>query len=257
MINPFHLLKLSSWPFFFAIVVIFSFINFYIIVKFNRKNIIYMLLLFILIIVIWFKDVNREREMAIDHSSFNDRFFRLGIILFILSEVIFFVSFFWCYFDFVFSVDIELGGVWPPKGIVSINPFSVPLLNTLILLSSGVTITWAHFSILSNNLFKRLVSLLITLILGVYFLVVQVGEYSEASFNFIRRGYGRVFFLATGFHGFHVLLGCFLILARLVRILALSIEAWVHYGFEFSAWYWHFVDVVWLFLFVFIYWWGN
>jgi len=105
--------------------------------------------------------------------------------------------FFWCYFDFVFSVDIELGGVWPPKGVVSINPFRVPLLNTLILLSSGVTITWAHFRILSNNWLKRVISLFITFILGVYFLLVQVGEYSEASFNFMRSGYGRVFFFSN------------------------------------------------------------
>jgi len=164
--------------------------------------------------------------------------------------------FFWCYFDFVLVVDFELGRVWPPKGIQSINPFRIPLLNTIILLSSGVLITWRHFSILRNNWFYRVITLFGTLILGVYFLCIQYEEYIDATYTFIRRGYGRIFFLATGFHGFHVLLGCILMSGRLYRIVSLSCDALSHYNFEFSAWYWHFVDVVWLFLFIFIYWWG-
>jgi len=164
--------------------------------------------------------------------------------------------FFWCYFDFVLVVDFELGGVWPPKGVQRINPFRIPLLNTLILLSSGVLITWRHFSILNNNWFYSVITLLTTLILGIYFLCIQYQEYIDATYNFMRRGYGRIFFLATGFHGFHVLLGCVLISARLYRIRRLRCDSLNHYNFEFSAWYWHFVDVVWLFLFIFIYWWG-
>jgi len=120
-------------------------------------------------------------------------------------------------------------------GVSSINPFSVPLLNTLILLSSGVTITWCHFRILNNQWQVRVVSLVLTLLLGLYFLYIQFCEYKEASFTFVRSNYGRIFFLATGFHGFHVLLGCFMILVRSIRLLALSMEAWVHYGFEFTA----------------------
>jgi cytochrome c oxidase subunit 3 len=178
------------------------------------------------------------------------------MILFITSEVIFFVSFFWCYFDFVLVVDVELGRVWPPKGVQRINPFRVPLLNTLILLSSGVLITWSHFSILNNDWFYSVITLLFTLILGVYFLCIQFQEYIDATYTFMSRGYGRIFFLATGFHGFHVLLGCALIFGRLVRLVLLNCDAFSHYNFEFSAWYWHFVDVVWLFLFIFIYWWG-
>jgi len=211
---------------------------------------------FILLLIMWFKDVNRESEVEITHSRFIDKFLSIGIILFIMSEVIFFVSFFWCYFDCVLVVDIEVGSVWPPLGVSRINPFSVPLLNTLILLSSGVSITWCHFRILNNYWFVRVIAIVITLLLGRYFLLIQFYEYKEASFTFVSRGYGRIFFLATGFHGFHVLLGCIMILVRCVRLITLSMEAWVHYGFEFSAWYWHFVDVVWLFLFVFIYWWG-
>jgi len=156
----------------------------------------------------------------------------------------------------VLVVDFELGGVWPPKGVEGINPFRVPLLNTLILLSSGVLITWSHFSILFNDWFYAVITLAFTLILGIYFLCIQFHEYVDATYTFIRRGYGRIFFLATGFHGFHVILGCILISGRLYRFVFVRCDSLVHYNFEFSAWYWHFVDVVWLFLFVFIYWWG-
>ena len=253
MVSVFHVLRLRLWPVLIRVTVIIRFISLYLSIKVGFN----LLLLFgIVVILNWFKDVSRERDLLVEHRSLNNIFFKTGIILFITSEVIFFVSFFWCYFDFVLVVDFELGRVWPPKGIQSINPFSIPLLNTIILLSSGVLITWRHFSILSNNWFYRVITLLATLILGVYFLCIQYEEYIDATYTFIRRGYGRIFFLATGFHGFHVLLGCILITGSLYRIIILSCDSLSHYNFEFSAWYWHFVDVVWLFLFIFIYWWG-
>jgi len=233
--------------------VLVSFIRLYLSIKVGFNVLI---LIAVIVILNWFKDVSRESDLLVEHSYLNNVFFKTGMILFITSEVIFFVSFFWCYFDFVLVVDFELGGVWPPKGIQRINPFRIPLLNTLILLSSGVLITWTHFSILNNDWFYSVVTLFATLGLGVYFLFIQYEEYMDASYNFMRRGYGRIFFLATGFHGFHVLLGCLLITARLYRMVILRCDSLSHYNFEFSAWYWHFVDVVWLFLFIFIYWWG-
>ncbi len=253
MIRVFHVISLRLWPLIIAVTVLLRFIRLYLSIKIGFN----MFILFrILIILNWFKDVGRERDLLFEHRFLNNIFFKTGIILFIRSEVIFFASFFWCYFDFVLAVDTELGRVWPPKGIQRINPFSVPLLNTLILLSSGVLITWSHFSILNNDWFYSVVTLARTLILGVYFLCVQYQEYVDARYTFISRGYGRIFFLATGFHGFHVLLGCFLLTGRLVRIIILRCDSLSHYNFEFSAWYWHSVDVVWLFLFIFIYWWG-
>jgi cytochrome c oxidase subunit 3 len=253
MTSVFHVLRLRLWPILIRFRVLISFIRLYLFIK-VRFN---MLILIVgLIILNWFKDVRRERDLLFEHRFLNNIFFKSGIILFITSEVIFFVSFFWCYFDFVLVVDFELGNVWPPKGVQRINPFSVPLLNTLILLSSGVLITWRHFSILYNDWFYSIVTLIATLILGVYFLFIQYQEYLDATYTFIRRGYGRIFFLATGFHGFHVLLGCILILGSLLRMILLTCDSLSHYNFEFSAWYWHFVDVVWLFLFIFIYWWG-
>ncbi len=253
MIRVFHILSLRLWPIIIrgAVLVIFTRLYLSIKVGFNL-----LILITVLVILNWFKDVRRERDLLIEHRFLNNIFFKTGMILFITSEVIFLVSFFWCYFDFVLVVDFELGGVWPPKGIQRINPFRIPLLNTLILLSSGVLITWRHFSILNNDWFFRVVTLAATLILGVYFLYIQFEEYVDASYTFIRRGYGRIFFLATGFHGFHVLLGCFLIVGSLIRIISLVCDSFSHYNFEFSAWYWHFVDVVWLFLYIFIYWWG-
>lgn len=253
MIRIFHVIRLRIWPILIRRAVLIRFIRLYLSIKVGFNV---LLLISRLVILRWFKDVGRERDLLIEHRVLNNIFFKTGIILFITSEVMFFVSFFWCYFDFVLVVDFELGRVWPPKGIQSINPFRVPLLNTIILLSSGVTITWRHFSILNNNWFVRVVRLIFTLILGIYFLFVQFQEYIDASYTFIRRGYGRIFFLATGFHGFHVILGCMLISGRLYRLVILSCDSLIHYNFEFSAWYWHFVDVVWLFLFIFIYWWG-
>ena len=253
MTRVFHVLSLSLWPLVISFAVLVSFVRLYISMKIGFNI---LLLVAILVILNWFKDVRRERDLLVEHTFLNNVFFKTGIILFITSEVIFFVSFFWCYFDFVLVVDFELGRVWPPKGIQRINPFRVPLLNTIILLSSGVLITWRHFSILNNDWFFSIITLSATLVLGVYFLFIQYQEYLDATYTFIRRGYGRIFFLATGFHGFHVILGCVLIFARLYRLVILRCDALSHYNFEFSAWYWHFVDVVWLFLFIFIYWWG-
>lgn len=212
-------------------------------------------LVLILFILIWCKDVTRESDVEVNHGFLRNVFFKLRMILSIRSEAIFFVSFSWCYFDYALVVDIEIG-VWPPKGILRVGPFRVPLLNTLILLSSGVLITWTHSRVLRNDWYLRLITLIMTLLLGLHFSVIQYEEHSEVSYRFIIRGYGRIFFLATGSHGFHVMLGCFIILVSCVRLINLVIDEVRHYNFEFSAWHWHFVDVVWLFLFVLIYWWG-
>lgn len=253
MISVFHVIRLRIWPIVLSFGTLIRFVRLYLSMKVGFNLLI---LISVLIIIRWFKDVGRERDLLCEHRFLNNVYFKIGMLLFIASEVIFFVSFFWGYFDFVLVVDFELGRTWPPKGIQRINPFRVPLLNTMILLSSGVLITWRHFSILYNDWFYAVVTLFRTVALGVYFLFVQYQEYIDATYTFISRGYGRIFFLATGFHGFHVTLGCILLRGRLYRIIIMSCDSICHYNFEFSAWYWHFVDVVWLFLFIFIYWWG-
>ena len=178
-------------------------------------------------------------------------------MLFILSEVCFFFAFFWAFFHRRLAPTIELGNRWPPTGINPLSPWGVPLLNTIVLLSSGVTVTWAHHAILAGNQKEGTLGLLLTVILGGYFTFLQGIEYFESRFSIRDRVYGTTFFVATGFHGLHVLIGRTFLLVCLVRHVKMHFTEGHHLGFEAAAWYWHFVDVVWLFLFVSIYWWGR
>jgi len=164
--------------------------------------------------------------------------------LFIVSEIFFFVSFFWAFFHRSLAPNVEVGSLWPPFGIVAFNPFQVPLLNTIILISSGVSVTWAHHALMSGNYTQTTQGLIITVILGVYFTMLQGLEYFEASFTFADSVYGSTFFIATGFHGLHVIVGTLFLLVTLVRHLKFEFRANHHFGFEAAAWYWHFVDVV-------------
>ena len=255
MIRVFHLVNLRMWPFVTTLVVIEMSMLAFVSIKYGLTRPLANLI-FISLLIMWFKDVMRERDLEVNHGHTRNTFLKPGIILFTSSEIIFFVSFFRCYPDPVMVVDFELG-VWPSKGILRIRPPRVPLLNTLILLSSGVFTTWTHPRTLSRNWFTRLVTPVRTLVLGVYSLKIQHTEYGEVSFSFIRRGYGRIFFLATGFHGFHAILGCITTSVRCLRILDLKIDGVRHYNFEFSAWHWHLADVVRLLLFVSTYWWGS
>lgn len=214
------------------------------------------LLFLSLVVFLWFKDVLRERLIGY-HNHKLELSLRIGILLFILSEVFFFVSFFWAYFDSSVSPVVDIGMQWPPKGIIPLSVYSVPLLNTVILLRRGVSVTWAHHSITNNFYKKSLVAITITVLLGIYFLLIQYVEYCEARFSFSDGSYGRTFFLATGFHGFHVLVGTtFLFFVTLFILKGYELSNH-HFCFEAAAWYWHFVDVVWLFLFLSIYWWGS
>lgn len=169
----------------------------------------------------------------------------------------FFFSFFWAFFHRSLSPSVEIGSLWPPQGIKAFNPFQIPLLNTAILLGSGVTVTWAHHAIIENNYAQGVQALALTVFLGVYFTSLQALEYWEASFSIADAVYGSTFFVATGFHGLHVIIGTIFLLVCLVRQYFNHFSFTHHFGFEAAAWYWHFVDVVWLFLFVTIYWWGN
>jgi cytochrome c oxidase subunit 3 len=185
---------------------------------------------------------------------------RYGMTLFISSEVMFFVGFFWAFFHYAIYPQHVSGAaspLWPPAGIHTFDAFRIPFLNTMILLLSGCTVTWAHHALLVNNRRDLIMGLGITILLGMSFSSLQALEYSEAPFKFAGGGiYPSIFFLATGFHGFHVIVGtCFLIVCWL-RARAGGFTPTQHFGLEAAAWYWHFVDVVWLFLFIFIYVWG-
>ena len=208
----------------------------------------------------WWRDVLKESRTAGLHTPVVRLGLRYGMILFIASEVMFFVAFFWAYFHFALYPEHVSGAaeaIWPPKGIYTFDPWHLPFLNTLILLLSGCTVTWAHHGLLHNDRRALVTGLALTVGLGVIFTALQVWEYTMAPFPFSGGGvYPSVFFLATGFHGFHVIVGTIFLAVCLVRAMRGSFTAEKHFGFEAAAWYWHFVDVVWLFLFVSIYWWG-
>ncbi len=206
----------------------------------------------------WWADVVREANTG-DHTPVVQLHHRYGMILFIASEVMFFVAWFWAYFNAALAPsDIEsIGGVWPPRGVEVLDPFVYPLLNTLILLLSGTTVTWAHHALIHGDREGLKQGLWLTIILGALFSCVQIYEYSHATFGFSGNIYGATFYMATGFHGFHVFVGTIFLIVCLIRTYKGDFTPKHHFGFEAAAWYWHFVDVVWLFLFLAIYVWGS
>ena len=235
---------------------------------------------------LWWRDVIREAHKG-DHTPVVQLHLRYGMILFIASEVMFFLAWFWAYFDVsLFPNDVItlenvkegvgmvkrnelLGGVWPPVPVEgteaptsgyfksTFDPWSIPLINTLILLSSGCTVTWAHHALLKNNRSQLIIGLLLTVILGFIFTCLQAYEYQHAAFSYGGHIYGSTFFMATGFHGAHVIIGTIFLLVCLLRAMKGHFTPQQHFGFEAAAWYWHFVDVVWLFLFACIYVWAG
>jgi cytochrome c oxidase subunit 3 len=206
----------------------------------------------------WWADVIREAHSG-DHTPVVQLHLRYGMILFIASEVMFFVAWFWAYFDAaLFPSTVEaIGGTWPPKGMEVLNPFGFPLLNTLILLCSGTTVTWAHHALIHGDRRGLINGLWLTILLGATFTSIQAWEYAHAPFAFKQNIYSSTFFMATGFHGFHVLVGTIFLTICLIRAYKGHFKPQQHFGFEAAAWYWHFVDVVWLFLFICIYVWGG
>nr|QIV24697.1 cytochrome c oxidase subunit III [Enneaphyllus aeneipennis] len=256
--HPFHLVEISPWPILGAIsamIIMMGLIKWF---HFFESNL--LLLSFsitVLIMYQWWRDIIREATFQGLHTFVVTIGLRWGMILFIVSEIFFFISFFWSFFHNSLSPSIELGMIWPPKGIKVFNPIEIPLLNTLILLTSGLTVTWAHHSLMENNYSQTLQGLSLTVILGVYFTILQAYEYLEAPFTISDAVYGSSFFMSTGFHGIHVIIGTTFLTVCLIRHYFNHFSSIHHFGFEAAAWYWHFVDVVWLFLYISVYWWGS
>lgn len=214
-------------------------------------------LMIIYAMVVWWRDVIREATFEGHHTTPVQTGLRYGMLLFLVSEIMFFVAFFWAFFHSSLAPTVEIGAVWPPKGIQVLNPWEIPFLNTMILLSSGASVTWAHHAILAGRRDHALQGLLVTVVLAVIFTGFQAYEYVEAPFTIADGIYGSTFYLATGFHGFHVIIGTLFLTVCLGRVLRHHFTPHHHFGFEAAAWYWHMVDVVWLFLFVSIYYWGG
>ncbi|PKQ06601.1 MAG: cytochrome c oxidase subunit 3 [Alphaproteobacteria bacterium HGW-Alphaproteobacteria-11] len=212
----------------------------------------------------WWRDVVREAHKG-DHTPVVQLHLRYGMILFIASEVMFFVAWFWAFFDASLFAGEEIqaarveftGGSWPPQGVEVFDPWHLPLINTLILLTSGTTVTWAHHALLHDDRKGLVQGLALTVALGLIFTAVQAYEYQHAAFSFAGSIYGSTFFMATGFHGFHVIVGTIFLIVCLLRAMKGHFTAKQHFGFEAAAWYWHFVDVVWIFLFFAIYVWAS
>nr|AHB85648.1 cytochrome c oxidase subunit 3 [Polyplax spinulosa] len=255
--HPFHILDNSPWP------VIMS-LNILSVASLLSSSFFWGVSLLLIVPVLgllfsvslWWRDVVAESLFQGNHTKEVVSGLRAGVLMFILSEVMFFFSIFFAFFFISLSPDVSVGMEYPPVGVGSLNIFSVPLLNTIILLSSGVSLTWSHHSLLEKNLFNSNLGLLISISLGSWFLFLQNKEYLDCPFDISDSVFGSLFFMGTGFHGLHVLIGTIFLLISLIRSMMGHFSPCHCLGFEASAWYWHFVDVVWLFLFVTVYWWG-
>ena len=254
--HPFHIVFVSPWPLLVAASTFSTLLRSVILI--NEKRIINLILSglrLVFCVTLWWRDVSRESSFQGFHTNLVINGLRWGIGLFIISEILFFFSFFWTFFHRRLAPSFEIGNIWPPIGSQAINPYQVPLLNTVVLLSSGITVTISHHAIIkSRNKFKFYI--LITIQLGLYFSCLQAWEYWESSFSFRDSCFGSTFFLATGFHGIHVLVGTIFLCVSLIRFNITLLRNLHHINVEMSIWYWHFVDVVWLFLYSFIYWWA-
>ena len=259
--HDYHLVDPSPWPLISSISVLLLTIG---AVQYFHTDAPWILLIgavgVIYCMIGWWRDVILEGQKG-DHTPVVQLHLRYGMILFIASEVMFFVAWFWAYFDASLypgeaiqaSRTALTGGHWPPQGIETFDPWHLPLINTLVLLTSGTTVTWAHHALQHGDRQGLKWGLVLTVALGALFTVFQAYEYMHAGFGFAGHIYGSTFFMATGFHGFHVLVGTIFLLVCLLRSINGHFTAQAHFGFEAAAWYWHFVDVVWLCLFSVIY----
>ena len=258
--HPYHLVNISPWPFMASFSCFFFTLGTTMYLH-NYQNGLFLIIigLFSIFFVMftWWRDIIREGVYEGNHTVLVQLGLRNGMLLFIISELMLFFAFFWSFFHSSLAPTIQIGSLWPPIGIETINPWGIPLLNTIILLTSGATITWAHHSIIIGNLQQIKQSLILTISLAIFFSFLQIFEYFDADFSISSGIYGSTFFLTTGFHGLHVIIGTIFIMVCFGRVVYGHFTKQHHFGFEAAAWYWHFVDVIWLFLFVSIYWWGG
>lgn len=256
--HPFHIVEPSAWPLLSALAALATVIGLILFMHGQHWHVLAAGSAFLIFTAImWWRDVVNESLRQGLHTDAVHLGFRYGMVLFIASEVAFFGAFFWAFFHAALDPLEATGGVWPPKGIKPFDPFEIPYLNTLILLLSGTTVTWAHHALIEGRV-KEMIRLTgITILLGMLFTSFQAFEYIHAPFAFKDGIYPSTFYLATGFHGVHVIIGTIFLIVCFFRARKGHFTPTDHFGFEAAAWYWHFVDVVWLFLFISVYWWGG
>nr|ADW79435.1 cytochrome oxidase subunit III [Colletotrichum lindemuthianum] len=258
--HPFHLVSPSPWPLYSSISLLCVTFNGALAMhNFDNAYIMFFISLGLILssMTLWFRDIIAEGTFLGNHTLAVQKGLSLGIILFIVSEGLFFVAIFWAFFHSALTPTVELGAQWPPKGIDPINPFELPLLNTIILLSSGATITWSHHAIIKGDRAGALYGAIATVLLAIVFTGFQAVEYTVSSFTIRDGAYGSCFYFGTGFHGLHVIIGTLFIGVGLWRIYASHLTDIHHLGLEGGILYWHFVHVVWLFLYVSLYYWGS
>ena len=256
--HPYHLVDPSPLPFLSSIAGLAMAVGLVFYMHYETKWLLILGTIGLLTVMfLWWRDVIKESTFEQAHTPVVELGLRYGMALFIASEVMFFVAWFWAYFDVSLFPNEFVGNVWPPKDIETFDPWDIPLINTLVLLLSGTTVTWAHHSLLEGDRKGFIQGLTLTVILGFFFTLLQAYEYHHATFDYSGHIYGAVFYMATGFHGFHVIIGTIFLAVCLARARKGHFTKDHHFGFEAAAWYWHFVDVVWLFLFAAIYVWGS
>jgi cytochrome c oxidase subunit 3 len=258
--HPFHLVSPSPWPLYSSFSLLALTIN-GVSAMHGFEYAGYILIISLTAVpyamALWFRDIISEGTYLGNHTLAVQRGLNMGVALFIVSEALFFLAIFWTFFHSALSPTVELGTQWPPMGIDAVNPFELPLLNTVILLSSGVTVTYAHHSLIQGNRSGALYGLIFTVLLAVVFTALQGIEYTVSSFTISDGTYGSCFYFGTGFHGLHVIIGTIFLVVGFWRVLAYHLTENHHLGLEAGILYWHFVDVVWLFLYVSVYYWGS
>lgn len=257
--HPFHLVNPSYWPLLGALSAFLTTLGTALYMhNYVGGGFVFLIGLFSVIFTmfVWWRDVINEALQG-HHTKAVQTGLKYGVVLFIVSEVMFFFAFFWAFFHSSLSPTLEIGCIWPPKGINVFHPFEVPLINTMLLLLSGVSVTWAHHAMVEGKPSEAAAGLFITVVLASIFTMFQGLEYVEATFDISDSVYGSTFYMTTGLHGLHVLVGTIFLAVCLARHYLGHFTPTHHVGFEAAIWYWHFVDVVWLFLYAFVYYWGG
>lgn len=256
--HSFHIVDYSPWPSLIATAALFFTLSlgvYFTRIEYSLLSVYWQLFLIILIMYKWWKDVNTESVFSGAHTRIVVKGLWLGFILFMLSEVMIFFVFFWGYFHYSLTTAYEIGFYWPAVGVSLVKTYRLPLLNTLILILSGITLTIAHKSLLIGDYRNTQIRLILTILLGLTFEILQVMEYSLIPYNMNDAVFGNIFYFLTGLHGFHVLVGIIFLTVCFVRLKKGYLLKESHIGFEFAIWYWHFVDIVWILSFFVVYWW--
>lgn len=256
--HPFHLVAQSPWPISISWTLFFSAIGAVLAMQGYGATLLSLgLFLTVWVMFFWFEDVAVEGTLNGNHTKQVKKGLILGFYLFLISEVFAFISVFWAYFHSSLVPAVELGAIWPPLGITPLDPFAIPLLNTFLLVSSGAFVTFGHHALIAGKRHEALVSVFLTVVLAVVFTALQYYEYTESGFTIADSVFGSTFYASTGLHGFHVIIGTIFICVGLIRLFKYTITRHTHLGLETSILYWHFVDIVWLFLYIAVYYWGS